>query len=95
MDDRFAPHAAAVVLVGADAKLVGSVGFQVVDDRVTSWAGLIDPLPVPLSVADGVKPRQMGEGKVRVIIKSQSNCDKVLNSETVDGPQIPQRQQKA
>lgn len=56
MDDRFAPRAAAVVLVGADAKLVRRVGFQVVDDRVAGRAGLVDPLPVPLPVADGVKP---------------------------------------
>lgn len=55
VDDRFAPHAAAVVLVGADPKLVGRVGFQVVDDCVAGRAGLVDPLPVSLSVADGVK----------------------------------------
>lgn len=55
MDDRFAPHAAAFVLVGADPKLIGRVGFQVVDDCVAGWAGLVDPLPVPLSVADSVK----------------------------------------
>lgn len=64
MDDWFAPHATAVVLVGADAELVGRVGFQVVDDRVTGWAGLIDPLPVPLPVANGVKPEgRRGKGK--------------------------------
>lgn len=55
VDDRFAPRAAALVLVGADPELVGCVGFQVVDDGVAGGAGLVDPLPVPLSVADGVK----------------------------------------
>lgn len=54
MDDWFTPCAPAVVLVGADAELVGCVGLQVVDNRVTGRAGLIDPLPVPLPVADGV-----------------------------------------
>lgn len=66
MDDRFTPHAAAVVLVGPDAKLVGRVGFQVVDDRVAGRAGLIDPLPVPLPVADGVEPEGGGAGRGRV-----------------------------
>lgn len=56
MDDRFTPRAPAVIFVGAYTKLVGSVGFQVVDDGFAGWAGLIDPLPVPLSVADGVEP---------------------------------------
>lgn len=56
VDDRFAPRAPAVVFVGAHAKLVGGVGFQVVDDGFAGWAGLVDPLPVPLSVADGVEP---------------------------------------
>lgn len=56
VDDRFAPRAPAVVFVGAYAKLVGSVGFQVVDDGFAGWAGLVDPFPVPLSVADGVEP---------------------------------------
>lgn len=54
VDDWFTPRAPAVVLVGADAELVGRVGLQVVDDRVAGGAGLIDPLPVPLPVADGV-----------------------------------------
>lgn len=53
--DWFAPHAAAIVLVGANSKLVRGVGFQVVDDRVARWTGLIIPLPVPLPIADGVK----------------------------------------
>lgn len=67
MDDRFTPHAPAVFLVGPDAKLVGRIGFKVVDDRVAGWAGLIDPLPVPLSVADGVEPKARGrEGKTEL-----------------------------
>lgn len=56
VDDRFAPRATAVVLVGADGELVRRVGFQVVDDCVAGWTGLIDPLPVPLPVADSVEP---------------------------------------
>lgn len=56
MDHGFAPHAAAVVFVGSDAKFIVSVGFQVVDDCVTGGACLIDPLPVPFSVADCVVP---------------------------------------
>lgn len=56
VDDRFAPEAAAVVLVGANPELVLRVGLQVVDDGVTGRTGLVDPLPVPLPVADGVEP---------------------------------------
>lgn len=56
VNDRFAPRAPAVVLVGADAKLVGRVGLQVVNDCVTGGASLVDPLPVSLPVADGVVP---------------------------------------
>lgn len=62
VDDRFAPSAPAVVLVGADAELVRRVGLQVVDDRVAGRAGLVDPLPVSLSVADGVEPEVRGGG---------------------------------
>lgn len=61
VNDWFAPRAPAVVLVGADAKLIGRVGLQVVDDCVAGGAGLVDPLPVPLPVADGVVPE--GDGK--------------------------------
>lgn len=56
VDDWFAPHAAAVIFVGSDAKFVLSVGFQVVYDCVAGGARLIDPLPVPFSVADCVVP---------------------------------------
>lgn len=64
MDDRFAPRAPAVVFVGAYAELVGGVGFQVVDDGFAGGAGLVDPLPVPLSVADGVEPNTR-EGAIK------------------------------
>lgn len=71
VDDGFAPQAAAVVFVGSDAKLVVSVGFQVVDDGVTGGARLIDPLSVPFSVADCVVPtkeeKQAGHFRVVVI----------------------------
>lgn len=56
MDYGFAPHPAALVFVGADAKLIRCVGLQVVDYGVAGRTRLIDPLPVPLSVADGVEP---------------------------------------
>lgn len=56
VNDWFAPRAPAVVLVWADAKLIGRVGLQVVNDCVAGGAGLVDPLPVPLPVADGVVP---------------------------------------
>ncbi len=72
VDDRFAPHAAAVVLVGPDAKLVGCVGLQVVDDRVAGGACLVDPLPVPLPVADGVEPDGVEEGTLSKVKSSQS-----------------------
>lgn len=56
VDDRLAPHSAAVIFVGSDAKLIVSVGFEVVDDCVTGGARLIDPLPVPFPVANCVEP---------------------------------------
>lgn len=65
MDGGFAPDAAAVVLVGADAELVRRVGLQVVDHGVAGRAGLIDPLPVPLPVADGVEPEDNVNVRVR------------------------------
>lgn len=55
MDDWFAPCATAVILVGADAKLIRRVGFQVINDCVACWACLVDPIPVSLSVADSVE----------------------------------------
>lgn len=56
VNDRLAPCAATVIFVGADTKLIWRVGLQVVDDRVAGGAGLVDPFPVPLPVADGVIP---------------------------------------
>lgn len=61
VDDRLAPCAPTVIFVGADAKLIWRVGLQIVNDRVAGRAGLVDPLPVPLPVADGVIP--VGDGK--------------------------------
>lgn len=61
MNDRLAPCAPTVIFVGADAKLIWRVGLQVVDDCVAGGAGLVDPFPVPLPVADGVIP--VGDGK--------------------------------
>lgn len=71
VDNRFAPHAAAVVLIGADAELVGRVGFQVINDCVACRACLVDPLPVPLSVADSVEPEgDKGAGRCSDCLKS-------------------------
>lgn len=72
VDDWFAPRAPAVVFVGPHAKLVGGVGFQVIDDGFTGWAGLVDPLPVPLSVAYGVEPET---GKRQIIIRKRKGND--------------------
>lgn len=66
VDDRFAPRAPAIVFVGANAKFVGGVGFQVVDDGFTGWAGLVDPFSVPLSVADGVEPEEEEDDKIKI-----------------------------
>lgn len=56
VDERFAPRAAALVLVGSNPELVRRVGLQVVDDRVAGRARLVVPLPAPLPVPDGVEP---------------------------------------
>lgn len=61
--DWLAPHAAVVVLVGSNAELIGRVGFQVVNDGVAGRTGLIDPLPVPLPVPDGVEPGRSEHNK--------------------------------
>lgn len=66
LDDRFTPHAAPVVLVGANTKLIWGVGLQVIHHRVAGRTRLVDPLPVPLSVPDCIKP----EGGQKIIIYS-------------------------
>lgn len=55
VNDRLAPKAAAIILVGTNPKLVLGVGLQVIDHRVAGWTRLVDPLPVPLPVSDGVE----------------------------------------
>lgn len=57
--DGFAPHAAALVFVGSDFEFVGRVGLEIVNDCVASGACLVDPFPVPFSVADRVEPGRM------------------------------------
>lgn len=79
MEDRFAPDAAAVVHVGADAELVGRVGLQVVDDGVTGGAGLIVPLPVPLPVADGVEANGQKDGVRRFLDLQSCRGDEILS----------------
>lgn len=54
MNDRLAPHSSAVLGVGLDAELIDCVGLQVVNDRVASRAGLVVPLPVPLTITHRV-----------------------------------------
>lgn len=54
MDHWFAPHSTTVVFVGSDTKFIGCVGLEVVDHSIRGGAGLVDPLPVPFSIADGV-----------------------------------------
>lgn len=61
VDHRFAPQAAALVLVGADSELIRRVGLQVVHHRVVGRAGLVVPFAVPLPVADGVEPAAGGQ----------------------------------
>lgn len=56
MDNWLAPHSAAFLVVGSDTKLVGRVGLQVIDDHVAGGAGLLSPLPVPLTVTHCVVP---------------------------------------
>lgn len=63
LDGGFTPGTAAVILVGADPKLVGRLRSQVVDDRVTRRARLIDPLPVFLPVANSVETTWKQETK--------------------------------
>lgn len=56
MEQRLAPQTGFPIRVGTDAKLVRRVGLQFVDDHVAGGTRLVDPLPVPLPVADGVEP---------------------------------------
>lgn len=57
VDHWFTPHSTAVVIfVGSDNKLVGCVGLEVVNHSIRGRTGLIDPLSVSFSVADGVIP---------------------------------------
>lgn len=54
VDDRLAPHSSAILGVGLHAELVDCVGPQVVNDRVAGRAGLVVPLPVPLTITHRV-----------------------------------------
>ena len=56
VDDRLAPRAGPIGPVGLHAKLIGCVGFEVIDDRVAGGAGLVVPLPVSLAVTHRVMP---------------------------------------
>lgn len=56
MDHWLAPHSTTVVFVGSNTKFVGCVGLEVVDHSIRGGAGLVDPLPVSFSIADGVMP---------------------------------------
>jgi len=56
VDHWLAPHSTTVVFVGSDAEFIGCVGLEVVDNSIRGGAGLVDPLPVPFSIADGVMP---------------------------------------
>lgn len=56
VDHWFAPHSTTVIFVGSDAKFVGCVGLEVVDYGIRCGAGLVDPLPVSFSIANGVMP---------------------------------------
>lgn len=56
VDHWLAPNSTTVVFVGSDTKFIGCVGLEVVDYGIRSGAGLVDPLPVSFSIADGVMP---------------------------------------
>lgn len=67
MNDRLAPHSTVILSVGLDSKLVGCVGPEIVNDCVTSWAGLEVPLPAPLTITHRVvsEPKTEQIGKCR------------------------------
>lgn len=50
VNNRLAPHSSAVLGARLDTKLINSVGLQIVNDCLTSWAGLVVPLPVPFTI---------------------------------------------
>ncbi len=56
VDHWFAPNSTTVIFVGSDSKFVGCVGLEVVDYCIRCGAGLVDPLPVSFSIANGVMP---------------------------------------
>lgn len=58
VNDRLAPQSSAIFGVGLDTKLIDCVGLQTVNDRVTSWAGLVVPLPVLLTITHCVVSEQ-------------------------------------
>lgn len=58
MNDWLAPHASAIFGAGLDTKLIHCVGLQIVNDRVTRWAGLVVPLPVLLTITHCVVSEQ-------------------------------------
>lgn len=64
MNDRLAPLSSAIFRAGLDTKLIDGVGLQVVNDCVTGWAGLVVPLPVPLTITHCVVSEPMTEKKI-------------------------------
>ena len=64
MDDWLAPGARPVRPIGLHTKLIGCVGFEVIDDRVAGGAGLVVPLPVSLTITHRVMPDMGRHGKI-------------------------------
>lgn len=50
----FAPGSNAIFRIRLDSKLIDGMGLQIVNDRVTRWAGLVVPLPVLLTVTNRI-----------------------------------------
>lgn len=70
VDDWLAPQSSAILRVGLDTKLIDCVGPQIVNDRVTSWAGLVVPLPVPLSITHRVVSETKTKQNMKINNKS-------------------------
>lgn len=66
VDQAFTPGAAPLTRVRLNAELIGSVGFQVVNDSVSGWTCTIVPLPVPLPIPDSVEPVADGRHQSKV-----------------------------
>lgn len=83
MDYWLTPRSTTVVFVGSNTKFVGCVGLEVVNHGIRGGAGLVDPLPVSFSIADGVMPGSKTHWLVDKRLKSHLYTLVIINHQMI------------